>query len=326
MDYNMPVMTGAEVLRNIRDDRKRRDLPVVMITGEAYADYVAEVGESEIDAYILKPLTIQLIKEKVSYVVNKANNPPPMVLHLKKARELEEQGDWDMAIQHVELAMKANPKSTRPIRELGYYHYKKNDLKKAMTWFLRAAKLNSLDVFSFHYLGEIFLRLNDVDKASLYFEKAMKISPRQLDRGINFGKVLIQRNMMERATRVFDKVLALPSSTPKLKEHIADYCFEKGGLEYSAKLYEALVEEYPKRSDLFYKLGLTQERLGESLKAVSYFRQSADFDKENIEVRLHLAKIYLNIQKPILAEKPLVEILEVNREHEEARELLKRCY
>lgn len=48
-----------------------------MLTAEAYQDYVAEAAESGIDAYILKPLTIKILKEKISIVVEKANNPPP---------------------------------------------------------------------------------------------------------------------------------------------------------------------------------------------------------------------------------------------------------
>jgi len=84
LDYHMPGMSGAEVLSEIRGDRDLRDLPVIMITGEVYRDYVAEAAESEIDAYILKPLNIKVLDQKVSFIVEKANNPPPMIYHLKK--------------------------------------------------------------------------------------------------------------------------------------------------------------------------------------------------------------------------------------------------
>ena len=57
LDYNMPVMSGGEVISHIREDRNLRDLPVIMVTAQAYQDYVAEAAESVIDAYILKPLT-----------------------------------------------------------------------------------------------------------------------------------------------------------------------------------------------------------------------------------------------------------------------------
>ena len=120
LDYNMPGMSGSETLNHIREDRNLRDLPVIMVTAEAVQDYVAEVGETEIDAYILKPLNIAVLKEKVSSVIKKANKPPPMIYHLRKARTHEEEGHIDKAIEEAKLARDANPKSTRPMRELGY--------------------------------------------------------------------------------------------------------------------------------------------------------------------------------------------------------------
>jgi len=71
LDYNMPGMNGAELLGTIRADRVLRDLPVIMVTGEAYQDFVAEVGESEIDAYILKPVTIKELEERIASVIEK---------------------------------------------------------------------------------------------------------------------------------------------------------------------------------------------------------------------------------------------------------------
>ena len=188
LDYNMPEISGSEILSNIRDDRDLRDTPVIMVTAEAYSDFVAEVGESEVDAYILKPITMKILEEKISFVIDRYNNPPPMLYHLKRAREFEDKGDLDSAIQEALLAREANPDVTRPIRELGYFYYKKNDLKEAETWLLKAADMNKLDVIAFHYLGEIYLRWKDIEKAAHYLERAMRISPRHLQRGIHFGK------------------------------------------------------------------------------------------------------------------------------------------
>ena len=325
LDYNMPVMNGAETLNNIRSDRNLRDLPVIMVTAEAYTDYVAEVGESEVDAYILKPVTIKLLQEKLSSVVEKANNPPPMVYHLKRARDFEEKGEIDEAIMAAEMAMEANPNVTRPIRELGYFYFKKNDLKEAEKWLLKAAKMNYLDVFAFHYLGEIYLKLNDIEKASHYFEKAMKISPRHISRGIDFGKTLVQRKMDKRAIQVFNKVLDLHGSSLELREEIADFCIEEGVNEYAVKLLESIVKKLPDRSDLFFKLGKTMERLGNITKAGTYLINASEIDKQNVEIKISLAKNYLTLGKPILAEKPLKDTLKINPKNELAKKLLRQC-
>lgn len=325
LDYNMPGLSGAEVLSQIRDDRDLRDLPIIMITAEAYSDFVAEVGESEIDAYILKPVTIHLLEEKINFVIDKVNNPPPMVYHLKRARGFEEAGDLDEAIKEAQLAREANPKVTRPMRELGYFYFKKNDLKEAEKWLLRAAKLNYLDVFAFHYLGEIYLRFKDIEKAAHYFQRAMEISPRHLSRGINFGKTLVRMKMITKATQIFDKTLEFGGNTVKLREEIADFCIEEGVNEYAVKLLDSMIREDPNRADLLFKLAQTLEKLGEIKKAVNYLVRAEDIDKENVDIKIHLAKDYLALKKPIMAEVPLKRIIKLNPKNELARELLRQC-
>ena len=325
LDYNMPDMSGNEVLSRIREDRDLRDIPVVMVTAEAYSDFVAEIGESEVDAYILKPITVQVLEEKLKQAVDKINNPSPMDYHLKRARSFEDMGDYESAIMEVNLAMEANPNVTKPIRELGYIHYINNNLEEAKKWFKKAAGLNKLDVFSCHYLGQIYLQQDDIEKALHYLDRAMKISPRHLERGIDFAKTLVRLGKKKKAIDVFNRALELSGSTPDLKESITDYCIENGLIEYSVKLLEGLIYEQPKRADLLFKLGKQLEKINEISRAVTHLMRASQLDKENPDIRIHLAKNYLALKKPMLAERPLKEVIEIQPDNEVAKELLRQC-
>ncbi|NVL90710.1 MAG: response regulator [Desulfobacterales bacterium] len=325
LDYNMPFMTGAGLLSRIREDRNMRDLPVVMVTAYAHREFVAEAAESEIDAYILKPVTVKVLGDKVLSVIENANNPPPMVSHLQQARKFEDDGDIDAAIGEVRLAMEANPKSTRPLREMGYYYFKKDDLKEAEKWLLKAARKNYLDVIAFHYLGELYLKRNDIEQASVYFDKAVSISPRHLSRGIRFGKILVERKLNERATKVFDKAIGLSGNDIVLREDVADFCIEKGAKEYGAKLLESIINDNPKRKDLFFKLAVAFEEIGENSKALPYLTKAGKEDSDNLDIKFHLANVYLALDMPIRAEKPLRKILEADPKNKKAKKLLKKC-
>jgi CheY-like chemotaxis protein len=325
LDYNMPEMSGSEVLSNIRGERDLRDTPVIMVTAEAYSDFVAEVGESEVDAYILKPITMKILEEKVSFVIDKYNNPSPMLFHLKRAKAFEDKGDVEAAIQEAHLARDANPDVTRPIRELGYYYYKKNDLKEAEKWLLKAADMNKLDVIAFHYLGEIYLKWKDIEKAAHYLEKAMRISPRHVKRGIHFGKTLVQMKAIPKAIQVFEKTLDYAGSPPGLREEIANFCITAEVDEYAAKLLRSLVGEQPNRSDLLLKLAIILEKLGDVSKAITHLVRASEIDKESVDIKIRLAKNYLALKKPILAERPLRDIINKNPDNELAQELLKQC-
>ncbi|HHO75991.1 MAG TPA: response regulator [Deltaproteobacteria bacterium] len=324
LDWNMPNMNGIELLDLIREDRKLRDMPVVMVTAEANKEMVAEAAESDIDGYILKPLTIQSIGDKIAQVIDKVNNPSPMVMHLRKARALEEAGDIDAAIVEAKRAVFSDNKSSRPIRELAYYYYKKGHINEAKKWFMHAADMNKLDVFAYHYLGQIYLERNQIEKAAQCYHQAMNISPRHIDRALDFGKILARKGMHDSARKVFNKALSLTDDPLSLHEALADFSYENEMYSYSIELMKYVVRHVRTRSDLFLKIGKAYEKTGEYKEALQYFLESAKTD-DGIEVKLHIAEIYLLMKQKLRAEGVIKTILEIDPYHSEARTLLRKC-
>ena len=317
-------MNGIELLNRIREDRNLRDMPVVMVTAQANRELVAEGAESDIDAYILKPLTATDLASRILKVIEKANNPPLMTYHLKRARDFEETGDLNAAIKEAELAREADSSSSRPVRELGHLYFKKNSLKKAEKWLRKATEMNEFDVFALHYLGELYLKQNDIDKASLYFDKAMSINPRHITRGINFGKILVQKNMIEKAVKVFDKAIGLSDNSLPLSEEIADFCLQNRIYEYAIELLEFISNRMATRYDVIFKLGTAYESLNQPSKALSYYHRADEMAKTDIHIKLHIAKKYIDLKQVIRAEQMLNSILKLDPKHKEAQKLLRQ--
>jgi len=325
VDWNMPTMTGVELLCHIRNNKTMRDMPVVMITAEANSEIVAEAAESDIDAYILKPLTVKSLGNRIAEVVEKANNPPAMAFHLKQARDLEEAEDFESAIKEINKAMDAAPESTRPLRELGKVYLKADNFEEAEKWLSKAAKLNKLDVIAFHALGELYLKLNELDKALEFFDKAMNISPRHAGRSVQFGKVLILKGAVRKAINVFDKAIALSDNSLSIPEDVAVFCLEEGLNEYAEKNLEFLLQQMPSRQDIVYKLGIANEKQGQYRKALNYFIEAGKRNTDNIDIQLKVAKNYIASGQVLRAEQTLNSITRKDPDNEQAKELLKQC-
>jgi two-component system chemotaxis response regulator CheY len=67
-DWNMPGMTGIELLRSIRADDKLKHLPVLMVTAEAKRDQIIEAAQAGVNGYIIKPFTAQTLQEKLAKI------------------------------------------------------------------------------------------------------------------------------------------------------------------------------------------------------------------------------------------------------------------
>ncbi len=67
-DWNMPGMTGIDLLKAIRADDKLRSLPVLMVTAEAKREQIIEAAQNGVNGYIIKPFTAATLKEKLDKI------------------------------------------------------------------------------------------------------------------------------------------------------------------------------------------------------------------------------------------------------------------
>jgi two-component system chemotaxis response regulator CheY len=67
-DWNMPNMTGIELLKCIRAEPSLKDLPVLMITAEARKDNIIEAAQNGANGYIVKPFTAATLDEKLTKI------------------------------------------------------------------------------------------------------------------------------------------------------------------------------------------------------------------------------------------------------------------
>lgn len=70
-DWNMPNMTGIELLKAIRADASLKHLPVLMITAEAKKENIVEAAKNAASGYIVKPFTAATLEEKMGKIFEK---------------------------------------------------------------------------------------------------------------------------------------------------------------------------------------------------------------------------------------------------------------
>jgi two-component system, chemotaxis family, chemotaxis protein CheY len=67
-DWNMPVMTGIDLLKAIRADDGLKSIPVLMVTAEGKPENIMEAVKAGVNNYIVKPFTAKTLQEKLNKI------------------------------------------------------------------------------------------------------------------------------------------------------------------------------------------------------------------------------------------------------------------
>ncbi len=68
-DWNMPKMTGLELLKKVRASEKYKQAPFLMVTAEAQKQNVIEAVQAGVSNYVVKPFTAEAISEKLEKIL-----------------------------------------------------------------------------------------------------------------------------------------------------------------------------------------------------------------------------------------------------------------
>jgi two-component system chemotaxis response regulator CheY len=67
-DWNMPGMSGIDLLRAVRADERLANMPVLMVTAEQKREQIVEAAQAGVNGYVVKPFTAVTLKEKLDKI------------------------------------------------------------------------------------------------------------------------------------------------------------------------------------------------------------------------------------------------------------------
>ncbi len=82
-DWNMPVMSGLELLRAVRGDPKLALMPVLMVTSETARSRIQDVIAAGVNGLLVKPYNAALLRTRLERML--ATDPSELAAHVAKA-------------------------------------------------------------------------------------------------------------------------------------------------------------------------------------------------------------------------------------------------
>ena len=67
-DWNMPNMTGLDLLKEIRANEKLKDLKVLLVTAVAEKENIIQAAQAGANEYVVKPFTADVLGQKINKI------------------------------------------------------------------------------------------------------------------------------------------------------------------------------------------------------------------------------------------------------------------
>ena len=68
-DWNMPGVSGLDLVKSLRSNTKFASLPILMVTTRGVKEDIIEALQAKVSNYIVKPFTPSVLKEKIEQIL-----------------------------------------------------------------------------------------------------------------------------------------------------------------------------------------------------------------------------------------------------------------
>ena len=295
-DVNMPEMSGIELFKTVREDRRYDNIVFIFLTAETRRQAVARVAEEGGDGYVIKPFVMATLEDKLLKTLDKKFKPKPIDMHMKDFKAFLEAGDLKNAEDELKKAAELAPNSAAITYKFGRLALALGDKDKAIDCFKKTIDQNPLFVKAYNALGGIYEDTGDMESAIKYYELAHNISPENTERLIALSKLYHKTGETEKSKGLLDAALSDSigdvSTTFLL---LGEMSLSKNENEQAVKILVKANKKNPFDVSIMQSLAEAYRRVSQPKDAVKMYEDILRINPKNAYVYYNIGKTYLEM-------------------------------
>ncbi len=135
------------------------------------------------------------------------------------------------------------------------------------------------------------------DESIKLHKELIDINPYAYIAWYNLGYAYSAKNDHKNARDAFEYAFIINDKFEFAYRECAESCIQLNDFGQALKCYNELLEHFDADADLFFKIGLCHESLGDNEKAKAFFLKARAIDENNDEVYLHLGNCFMKERK-----------------------------
>ncbi|MBI5637803.1 MAG: tetratricopeptide repeat protein [Nitrospinae bacterium] len=286
LDWNMPRMSGIDVVREIRSKAANQDIPILMVTCEMGSAEVMQAGEAGVNGYIVKPFVAKTLEEKIQAVLATRAAPPEHVRLLKAGEELALRGEYEEALAIFERA-KILRESARIHVSIGETRELTGEDAKAHESYNAAIALNPLFLKAHLRSAALYEKQGNLDAALAAFKKVVEISPNNPRRHFSIGNIHLKKGDIVKAKEAY--TLAVRQEAAMASE-IAEELLKHGKDDMAEHFFRTSLQKQANNVHVYNRLGISLRRQGKWKEAILEYETAIKIDPKDAGIHFNIGK------------------------------------
>jgi two-component system, chemotaxis family, chemotaxis protein CheY len=210
-DWEMPELTGVELLRVCKTQKNLSEIPFLIITSQSSMERmkVMQAAKAQVDQYLLKPFKGDEIKKRIDALLLKQQSKREVQAHLTEANTHLEHGRYQRAQAAFEKILTLDATNEVALRGLGDIYSKIKGVEAALPFFKRAVEAAPMNAQNYLKLSASYEQVGLIDKAISLLQTANQSIGFNAELHFQLGKLYSKRGMVPLAKAEFEKTLEI---------------------------------------------------------------------------------------------------------------------
>jgi two-component system chemotaxis response regulator CheY len=320
-DWNMPNMTGIELLKQIKGDPKLFSIPVMMISDERASDKVLYAVEEGADGFLVKPFSENDLIKNIKLALSKGTSTGEMEAKIFEMRRLKLSKSYREALElGFEILKGGNNQKVALLTCECLYQIEEYD--KAISMMTDTEGENRSSQHS-NLLGKIHLGLGQYNQGILALEQAVKMNPLNHDRKLDLAGAYFATGRGEDAEKIIQSIVNSKPTDLNLIG-IAQIYLDQDQMDKAGDYLKQTVDPIKESVHVFNNYAVALRRANRMEDATDIYLKCLKIDPDSDVLHYNVAVLYAKNNKLIEAKEAATNALRLNPDNQHARDLLQK--